>query len=89
MHQDGIAEGERVLIVDDLIATGGTAQATAKLVESLKGDGGRAGVHRRAHFPGRPREARRLRSRVADQVLTGAAVSLIIHGSRSGCSSGG
>jgi len=38
MHADGVSEGERVLIVDDLIATGGTAQATVKLVESLKAE---------------------------------------------------
>jgi adenine phosphoribosyltransferase len=34
MHQDAVSRGERVLIVDDLIATGGTARATARLVES-------------------------------------------------------
>src|SRR5262249_983018 len=34
MHQDAVSKGERVLIVDDLIATGGTARATARLVES-------------------------------------------------------
>ncbi len=34
MHRDAVAVGERVLIVDDVIATGGTAAATAKLVES-------------------------------------------------------
>jgi adenine phosphoribosyltransferase len=37
MHQDAIKEGEHVLIVDDLVATGGTALAAAKLVESLGG----------------------------------------------------
>lgn len=33
VHQDAFAKGDRVLIVDDLIATGGTALATAKLIE--------------------------------------------------------
>jgi adenine phosphoribosyltransferase len=37
MHGDAIQEGEHVLIVDDLIATGGAALAAARLVESLGG----------------------------------------------------
>ena len=37
-HRDAISPGERVLIVDDLVATGGTALATAKLVEQLGGE---------------------------------------------------
>jgi adenine phosphoribosyltransferase len=37
IHTDAIAPGERVLIVDDLLATGGTAEATIKLVERLGG----------------------------------------------------
>lgn len=37
VHQDGIEPGERVLIVDDLIATGGTAEATVRLVEACGG----------------------------------------------------
>jgi adenine phosphoribosyltransferase len=37
MHRDAIEPGQRVLIVDDLLATGGTAAATLQLVESLGG----------------------------------------------------
>lgn len=37
VHEDAFAHGERVLIVDDLIATGGTARAVADLVERLGG----------------------------------------------------
>lgn len=35
VHQDALQPGSKVLIVDDLIATGGTAQATAKLVQQI------------------------------------------------------
>jgi adenine phosphoribosyltransferase len=37
MHADAISHGERVLIHDDLLATGGTAQALAELVEGIGG----------------------------------------------------
>lgn len=38
IHQDAIRKGQKVLIIDDLLATGGTMQATAKLVEKLGGE---------------------------------------------------
>lgn len=38
IHDDAISAGERILIVDDLLATGGTAEAGIKLVERLGGD---------------------------------------------------
>ena len=37
IHKDSINEGDDILIIDDLIATGGTAEAAAKLVEISKG----------------------------------------------------
>ena len=37
IHRDGVDPGERVLIVDDVLATGGTARATARLVERIGG----------------------------------------------------
>src|ERR1700758_3803824 len=38
VHKDAIQNGQRVLIVDDLLATGGTAEATTRLVKSLGGE---------------------------------------------------
>jgi adenine phosphoribosyltransferase len=38
VHRDAIEKGQRVLIVDDLLATGGTAEATTRLVKSLGGE---------------------------------------------------
>lgn len=37
IHEDALNHGDRVVIVDDLLATGGTARATAKLVEMIGG----------------------------------------------------
>ena len=62
MHVDAIQKGERVLLVDDLIATGGTAEAAVKLIEGMGGMvveccfvidlpdiGGRARLEKRGH----------------------------------------
>ena len=38
IHEDAIADGDRIVIIDDLMATGGTIAASASLVEKLGGD---------------------------------------------------
>jgi adenine phosphoribosyltransferase len=38
MHKDSIKPGQKVVLVDDLIATGGTIEAAAQLVEKLGGE---------------------------------------------------
>jgi len=38
IHTDSISQGERILLVDDLIATGGTSEAAALLIEKLGGE---------------------------------------------------
>lgn len=38
IHKDAISPGQKVLLIDDLIATGGTAEASCKLIEALKGE---------------------------------------------------
>jgi len=38
IHTDAISKGEKVLLVDDLIATGGTAEAACKLIDNMGGN---------------------------------------------------
>ena len=56
IHTDAIATGERVLLVDDLIATGGTALASVELIAARRRRGRRLRIRRR---PARPRRAQR------------------------------
>jgi adenine phosphoribosyltransferase len=62
IHTDAIQKGEKVLLVDDLIATGGTAEAACKLIEKMGGEiveccfiidlpdiGGRARLEKHGH----------------------------------------
>ncbi len=84
MHADALADGARVLIHDDLLATGGTARALAELVESL------GGTHRRLRVPGRagvprgPAAARRLRRPRADLLRGLVGRPPLAHGGRAG-----
>ena len=55
LHADAIDGGTRVLVHDDLLATGGTARALVELVEQLGGEVVGCGVPARARLPGRPR----------------------------------
>ncbi|WP_341503584.1 adenine phosphoribosyltransferase [Gallaecimonas sp. GXIMD4217] len=42
IHEDAISQGDKVLMVDDLLATGGTIEATAKLIRALGGEANHA-----------------------------------------------
>lgn len=56
MHRDAVGAGHRVIIADDLLATGGTARAVVKLVEELGGEVvGLAFVVELEFLPGRQR----------------------------------
>jgi len=54
MHRDAIHPGERILVIDDVLATGGTARATADLVEACGGTvAGMAFLMELSFLPGR------------------------------------
>ena len=68
IHKDAIQKGQRVLIVDDLLATGGTAEATAKLAVVAGRQDCRPGICGGTGIPEGPRQAQRIRSDVAAAV---------------------
>ena len=70
IHRDAINPGQRVLIIDDLLATGGTVQGTIELVERLKGEVVGLGLPRRARLPQGTRPPGRPARRERHQVLT-------------------
>ena len=61
LHTDAVHSGTRVLIHDDLLATGGTAKALCELVEAARRRGRGVRVPDRARLPSRPRAARAAR----------------------------
>ncbi len=70
LQADAIGDGARVVIHDDVLATGGTARALAELVEQLGGRGRRAPVHHRARLSQGPREDLGLRRLLTLALLT-------------------
>jgi hypothetical protein len=66
IHQDAVLPGERVLLVDDLLATGGTMGAACQLVEACGGKVAGMRLRRRAVFPAGAPETGRTPGRVAD-----------------------
>ncbi len=61
VHKDAIGKGQRILIVDDLLATGGTAVATAELASGLGAQIAGLGVCGRTRLPERSRETGEVR----------------------------
>ena len=68
IHSDAIKPGERVLIVDDVLATGGTARATASARRAARRQGRRHRLPDRAGVPQRPRQA--LRTTTSSRCIT-------------------
>ena len=68
IHRDGILAGQRVLVVDDVLATGGTAAATIRLVEGLGGSVVGLGFLLELGFLARSGTPHRLRAGVVDHL---------------------
>ena len=56
MHEDAVIKGERVILVDDLVATGGTAEAACKLLKQMGAEMSGGVLHHRSARSGRCRK---------------------------------
>ena len=79
IHSDGIAAGQRVLLVDDLLATGGTMEACCRLIEHAGGTvGGLRLRHRIEGASAGPRASRALQTIQPDDIFVAGAPSLAL-----------
>ena len=65
VHRDAVPAGARVIVLDDVLATGGTARAKVELVEELGGSRGRRALRDRARVPATARAPVRIRRALA------------------------
>ena len=75
IHADAFDKGARVIVLDDVLATGGTAQAKLELVETARRRGRRRALRDRAGVPRGSREAGRDGRARADRVLSASGMT--------------
>ena len=80
VHRDAVTEGARVVVLDDVLATGGTARAKVELVEEPRRDRRGRTLRHRARFPERPRASRGLRRELARALLAACRPGALLQG---------